>query len=109
MANCIICLETNCKRICDVKYIKIHDNCICDYMIHDDCLRQWLATKQECLICHCAIVYRTSNYEILKLFVCSLVVTVVVSVIVLAIMIGKLILFSVAALFVCYVIQLCKK
>ncbi len=109
MSNCIICLETNCKRICHVKYIKIHDNCRCDYMIHDDCLRQWLATKQECVICHCALVYRTSNYEILQLFVCNFILTLVVSGIVLTVMIGKLILFSVAILFGCYVIQFCKK
>jgi hypothetical protein len=93
-------MESQYKSICDIRYIKKHESCNCDYMIHDDCLREWLAVKQECVICHRALVYHTSNYEILQLFVCRFIFTVVVCGIVFAMMIGKLVLYSVAVLLV---------
>ena len=78
MTLCIICLESryNCKSVSirDINYVTKHQDCECDYMIHESCLIEWLKFKNVCLICHGEIIYDDTNttLDVITLVCCIL-------------------------------------
>jgi hypothetical protein len=50
VTSCIICIEPYDIRIHDMKYVD--RNCVCNYVVHEECIRKWLLKEPKCLICH---------------------------------------------------------
>jgi hypothetical protein len=47
--ECIVCFN---KVKCDSALDIFDKKCECEYIIHDECLKKWLATSPTCIICH---------------------------------------------------------
>ena len=46
--ECIVCFT---KVKCDYTPYIFDKKCECEYIIHDDCLKEWLSTSPTCPIC----------------------------------------------------------